>query len=46
MELKNAATGLGWDEAKQTVDCDDAWWQEHLVVSVTTHEYILLIHWM
>jgi hypothetical protein len=24
MELKNAATGLGWDEAKQIVDCDDA----------------------
>jgi hypothetical protein len=46
MELKNAASGLGWDEAKQTMDCDDAWWQEHLVVSVTTNEYILLIHWM
>jgi hypothetical protein len=44
MELKNAVTGLRWDEAKQTVDCDDTLWQEHLVVSVTTHEYILLIH--
>jgi hypothetical protein len=49
MELKNAATGLGWDEAKQNVDCDDAWWQEHLDVSVTTLDSILLIlfiHWL
>jgi hypothetical protein len=46
MELKNAVTGLGWDEAKQTMDWDDAWWQKHLVVSVTRNEYILLIHWM
>jgi hypothetical protein len=36
MELKNAVTGLGWDEAKQTMDCDDAWWEEHLAISVTT----------
>ena len=26
MELKNYATGLGWDEAKQTVDCSNEWW--------------------
>jgi hypothetical protein len=25
MEFKNLATGLGWDEAKQTVDCSDEW---------------------
>jgi hypothetical protein len=43
MEFKNAATKLRWDEAKQTVDYDDAWWQEHLVVSVTTLDSILLI---
>ncbi|CAD6343209.1 unnamed protein product [Miscanthus lutarioriparius] len=30
MELKNAATGLGWDDAKQTVDCAKEWWDEHL----------------
>ncbi|KAL5653851.1 hypothetical protein ACJX0J_033170, partial [Zea mays] len=30
MELKNAATGLGWDEANKTVACDNAWWAEHL----------------
>jgi hypothetical protein len=32
MELKNAATGLGWNEANQTVDCSDIWWNEHLEV--------------
>ncbi|XP_034574120.1 uncharacterized protein [Setaria viridis] len=30
MEFKNCATGLGWDEAKQTIDCSDEWWDEHL----------------
>ncbi|CAN6303590.1 unnamed protein product [Urochloa humidicola] len=30
MELKNSATGLGWNEAKQTVDCSKEWWDEHL----------------
>jgi hypothetical protein len=34
MELKIAATGLGWDDAKQTVDCSDTWWKEHLEVRV------------
>jgi hypothetical protein len=46
MELKNATTGLGWDEAKQIVDCDDAWWEEHLAVNVTTVECILLFYWL
>ena len=32
MEFKNYATGLGWDEAKQTVDCSKEWWDEHLAV--------------
>jgi hypothetical protein len=36
MELKNAATGLGWNDEKQTVDCSKEWWNEHLTVSVTT----------
>ena len=31
MELKNSATGLGWNEAKQTVDCSKEWCDEHLV---------------
>ncbi|CAN6223027.1 unnamed protein product [Urochloa humidicola] len=30
MEFKNEATGLGWNEAKQTVDCSKEWWDEHL----------------
>jgi hypothetical protein len=30
MELKHDATGLGWDDARKTVDCDEAWWKEHL----------------
>ncbi|TVU21317.1 hypothetical protein EJB05_30945, partial [Eragrostis curvula] len=29
MELKNCATGLGWNDAKQTVDCSKKWWDEH-----------------
>ena len=33
MELKNSATDLGWNEAKQTVDCSKEWWDEHLAVS-------------
>jgi hypothetical protein len=33
MELKNAATGLGWDDANQTVDYSNMWWDEHLAVS-------------
>ena len=32
MELKNSATDLGWNEAKQTVDCSNEWWDEHLAV--------------
>jgi hypothetical protein len=36
MELKNSATGLGWNEIRQIVDCDDKWWEEHLAVSVTS----------
>ena len=32
MELKIAASGLGWDDAKQTVDCSATWWDEHLEV--------------
>nr|XP_034586758.1 L10-interacting MYB domain-containing protein-like [Setaria viridis] len=30
MELKNSATGLGWNEAKRTVECCKEWWDEHL----------------
>jgi hypothetical protein len=32
MEFKNLATGLEWDEGKQTVNCSDEWWNEHLAV--------------
>lgn len=31
MELKNEATGLGWNDAKGAVDCSKEWWDEHLV---------------
>lgn len=42
MEFKNCATGLGWDEAKQTIDCSDEWWDEHLAVrTMFLHNYIL-----
>jgi hypothetical protein len=33
MEFKNLATELGWDEIKQTVNCSDEWWDEHLAIS-------------
>jgi hypothetical protein len=32
IELKNFATGLGWNEGKQTVDCSKEWWDEQLAV--------------
>ena len=32
MEFKNCATGLGWDEAKQTIVCSQEWWDKHLAV--------------
>jgi hypothetical protein len=32
MELKIAATRLGWDDAKKTVDASKEWWDEHLQV--------------
>jgi len=43
MELKNCATGLGWNEIRQTVDCDDKWWEEHLAVSLTMLDHILVL---
>jgi hypothetical protein len=33
MEFKNLATRLEWDETKQTMDCLDECWDEHLIVS-------------
>ena len=32
MELKHAATGLGWNYAAGTIDCSEEWWAEHLQV--------------
>ena len=32
MEFNNCATGLGWDEAKQTIVCSQEWWDKHLAV--------------
>ncbi|XP_024314530.1 uncharacterized protein LOC100824279 [Brachypodium distachyon] len=29
-ELKNATTGLGWLDDRQTVDCSKEWWDEHI----------------
>jgi hypothetical protein len=36
MDLKNSATGLGWNEKKQTVDASKEWWDEHLSVRTQT----------
>ncbi|XP_037477896.1 L10-interacting MYB domain-containing protein-like [Triticum dicoccoides] len=30
MLLKNAATGLGWDDVNKTIIADDDWWKIHL----------------
>jgi hypothetical protein len=35
MELKNATTGLGWNEEKQIVDASNEWREEHLAASVS-----------
>jgi hypothetical protein len=42
MELKISATGLGWNEIKQTIECFNEWWAEHLAVS--TLRYLFIIH--
>jgi hypothetical protein len=34
MELKLAATGLGWDEERGTIEVNDDWWEIHLKVRV------------
>ena len=34
MDFKNCATSLGWNEAKQTIDCSNEWWDEHLAVRI------------
>jgi hypothetical protein len=47
MELKNAATGLGWDDANQTIDCSNTWWEEHLAVSPSQIVVIFfLVHYI
>ncbi|KAI5012680.1 hypothetical protein ZWY2020_024946 [Hordeum vulgare] len=30
MELKNSATGLGWNDKMGTIEADDSWWDIHL----------------
>jgi len=41
MELKNIATGLGWNEAERTVECSKEWWDEHLAVSTLLSLFIV-----
>jgi hypothetical protein len=43
MELKNDTTGLGWDDANQTMDCSNTWWDEHLVVS--PRQTVVIFFW-
>ena len=31
-ELRNYATGLGWNDRKGTIEADDSWWTAHLQV--------------
>jgi hypothetical protein len=40
MELKNAATGLGWDYVRGTIEADEVWWKVHLEVC----SIILFLH--
>jgi hypothetical protein len=41
MELKHAATGLGWDEERGTIEADDDWWEIHLKVRMLVIYYNL-----
>ena len=43
MELKLAATGLGWDDQSRTIEADDNWWEMHLKVRLFVI-YINLLH--
>jgi hypothetical protein len=43
MELKNYATGLGWDAAKGAVDCPQDWWDEHLAVSTISVDILSIV---
>ncbi|XP_071685068.1 uncharacterized protein [Lolium perenne] len=44
MELKIAATGLGWDDAKQTVEYSDTLWNEHLEICNNVERNIKCLH--
>jgi hypothetical protein len=45
MELKNLATGLGWDETNLTIACSNTQWTEHLAVREVFHEvFQFLLH--
>ncbi len=35
MDLKNLQTGLGWDNAKGTIDASEDWWEKKMKVSLT-----------
>jgi hypothetical protein len=43
MEFKNSTIILGWNEAKQTVDCSKDWWDEHLVVRIISCPFSFII---
>ena len=34
MDLKNQETGLGWDDAKGTIDASEDWWDKKIKVSI------------
>ena len=34
MDLKNMQTGLGWDNAKGTIDASKDWWEKKIKVSI------------
>lgn len=38
-DLKQKATGLGWDNNKGTISASDAWWKEQKVVIAETSIY-------
>jgi len=42
MELKTAATGLGWNSRMGTIEADNDWWKNHL--QVTTCSISNLFH--
>lgn len=43
MVLKNAASGLGWNDAMSTIVADDDWWNNHLQVMMFSYLFKIIL---